>query len=61
IVTGRSGVKSYTDTFQPKWAAAFGNGTRQPNYINLIFAGRQLRIISQYVDGTVIDDVVMTK
>lgn len=61
IVTGRSGVKSYTDTFQPKWAAAFGNGTRQPNYTNLIFAGRQLRIISQYVDGTVIDDVVMTK
>ncbi|MGE5481656.1 MAG: fibronectin type III domain-containing protein [Bacteroidota bacterium] len=61
IVTGRSGVKTYTDTFQPQWAAAFGDGTRQPNYINLIFQGRQVHIISRYVDGTVIDDVVLSK
>lgn len=61
IVTGRSGVKTYTDTYQPDWAAAFASGVPQPNYLNLIFSGRTVRIINRYLDGTVTDDVVLSK
>lgn len=55
VATGRSGTKTYTDTFSREWNEFFINPVAEPNYITVIIRGNVLTVNAFTQSGSVID------
>lgn len=60
-VIGRSGTKTYRKASKHKYNAFFYNPLTQPNYMVIEAAATTLTIKAVKADGTVVDELVLTK
>ncbi|MGE5481657.1 MAG: fibronectin type III domain-containing protein [Bacteroidota bacterium] len=61
VTAGRAGAKgSPRDIYKPSWAAMYCGGV-PPMYLNLVFSKDEVRVVSRFVSGVILEDVILKK